>query len=99
MRVVVVSLVVLFVMLVAGSSGYERVTLAALPLFVPDHQCVHTCQPFFEPEPTPNDGEYEPQPLGYGVVLALTCLFGLSIVALTGGIAMKRRFDAMSPDE
>ncbi|PDV98268.1 hypothetical protein [Candidatus Chloroploca asiatica] len=98
MRVVVVSLVLLLVMLVAGSSGYERVALAALPLFVPD-QCVHTCQPFFEPEPTPNDGEYEPKPLGYGVVLALACLFGLSIVALTGGIAMKRRFDAISPDE
>ncbi|WP_129675017.1 hypothetical protein [Candidatus Chloroploca sp. Khr17] len=98
MRLVLASLVMLLLVLPAAWSGYGQLALVALPLFVPD-QCVHTCQPFFDPEPTPAKNEREPQPLGYRAIVALTCLFGLSIVALTGGIAMKRRFDAMSPDE
>ncbi|MFV9504064.1 MAG: hypothetical protein AB4911_05800 [Oscillochloridaceae bacterium umkhey_bin13] len=38
------------------------------------------------------------RPLGYTTIMALSCLFMLSVVTLAGSVAMKRRFDAISPD-
>lgn len=49
--------------------------------------------------PSPPESDTSAARLTYQTVAALVCLFGISIFTVAGGLAMKRRFDAISPDE
>lgn len=50
------------------------------------------------PTPSP-EGEQPPQRVSLTVLLALVCVFNLSVIALLGSIALRRRIDSISPDK
>lgn len=51
-----------------------------------------------QPTPQPEDGAAQPG-VSLRVWLALVCVFNLSLVALLGAIAMRRRIDSFNPDK
>lgn len=48
--------------------------------------------------PTPPERANAARPVSLPVIAALLCLFALSLFSIIGGVAIKRRFDSISPD-
>lgn len=51
-----------------------------------------------QPTPPP-EGEEDGPPVSLSVLLALVCIFNLSVVALAGSIGLRRHFDSINPDK
>lgn len=53
---------------------------------------------FQQPTPPPED-QAPPPRVSLSVLLALVCVFNLSVIALLGSLALRRRIDRISPEK
>lgn len=82
-------IIVLFVVIMLGAGGLAVVVVSRGPPGPP--------AALQQPAPQP-EGAGPPQRVSLPVFLALVCVFNLSLVALLGSIALRRRIDSISPD-